>query len=166
VTAGLESIDQSVRAALEALGPGERGRFVEERERSLAEGLRAGPLLDQLCCVRLVMSRLQEGYTRALADFEERLDRRAAMGEGWRRSTARKVKGEYESPMPWLHPFRLAREDLEPLEAELQRAVVEGSRNGPDPARLGEVLARHGLGLPLPSPLMGPRFPPGAKPEI
>jgi hypothetical protein len=116
--------------------------------------------------VRLVLARLREGYAQALSNFEERLDDRSAMRDGWRKATARKVAGEYESPMPWMHPFRLASEDLEPLEQELEAAVSSGETRERDLGRLREVLEQHELTLPLPSPIVPPRFPPGARSEI
>ena len=63
--------------------------------------------------------------------------------------------------MPWLHPFKLAGEELEPLEAELEAAVLGGETRTADPGRLESVLARHGLELPLPSADVEPAFPPG-----
>lgn len=159
----LESVCESVRATLGELGEADGRLFLEERERCRAEGLTAGPLLDQLCCVRRIRSRLAEGYAEALARFEERLEQRSSMAEGWRKSTARKAPAEYESPMPWMHPFRLAGEDLESLEAELHDAVARGETKERALGRLRAVLEQHEISLPLPSPHVGPRFPPGAK---
>jgi hypothetical protein len=166
MASSMDSVCESVRVTLERLAAEDQRLFLEEKERCVEERLPDSPLLDQLCCLRLVMTRLSEGYARALAAFEDNLERRSKMGEGWRRSTARKVAGEYESPMPWVHPFRLAREELEPLEEELQAAVATGETEQRDPGRLLEVLEKHELGLPLPSPHVQPRFRPGVKPEI
>jgi hypothetical protein len=163
MTAPLDSVAQSVRATLSILDADDQRLFFEERERCTEKQLGEGPLLDQLCCLRVVRARLEQGYARALADFEERLERRAHMREGWRKSTVRKVEGEYESPMPWLHPFRLADEELEPLERELQAAVAAGETAPRDPERLREVLQRHELELPLPTPIIQPRFRPGVR---
>ena len=55
--------------------------------------------------------------------------------------------------MPWLHPFRLAREELVALQDEIAEAVARGETRNRHPERLGEVLAEHGLALPLPLPL-------------
>ena len=104
---------------------------------------------------------MSEGYARALRDFEAMLEQRIGMRPGWRKSLSRKVAGEYESPMPWLHPFRLAREALDPVQEELEAAVAAGETRERHPERLREVLAKHGLALPLPSPRMAPRFLPG-----
>jgi hypothetical protein len=163
MAASLDSVCESVRAMLAELADEDRRRFLEERDRCREQGLSEGSLLDQLCCVRLVVSRLAEGYAEALAGFEERLDQRSGMPGGWRKSMARKAPAEYESPMPWLHPFRLAKEDLEPLEEELRDAVARGETQEREPGRLRAVLERHELTLPLPSPHVPPRFPPGAK---
>jgi hypothetical protein len=163
MTAPLDSVAQSVRATLSILDADDQQLFFQEREQCTEKQLAEGPLLDQLCCLRVVRARLAEGYKRALADFEERLERRSQMSEGWRKSTARKVTGEYESPMPWLHPFRLADEELEPLERELQEAVAAGETAPRDPERLLQVLESHELELPLPTPLLEPRFRPGAR---
>ena len=163
MTAALDSVAESVRAVLSTLDADDQRLFFEKRERCAREKLREGPLLDQLCFLRVVRARLGQGYVRALADFEERLEQRSQMREGWRKSTLRKVAGEYESPMPWLHPFRLADEDLEPLERELQAAVAAGETAPRGPERLLEVLERHELGLPLPTPIVEPRFRPGVR---
>lgn len=161
MTAALDSVAESVRGTLSILDADDQRLFFEEREREKPLG--ESPLLDQLCFLRVVRTRLAEGYARALADFEERLERRSQMRQGWRKSTVRKVAGEYESPMPWLHPFRLANEDLEPLEQELQAAVGAGETAPRGPERLLEVLERHDLGLPLPTPIFQPRFRPGVR---
>jgi hypothetical protein len=146
---------------LTSVGSEDQQRFLEERRRLLEDQCAEGPLLDQLCLLRVVMARLSEGYARSLRDFEAMLEQRIGMRPGWRKSLARKVAGEYESPMPWLHPFRLAREALDPLRNELETAVAKGESRERHPERLREVLAEHGLALPLPSPLVPPRFPPG-----
>lgn len=163
MTAPLDSVVESVRATLSMLDSEDQQLFFDERGRCAEKKLGEGPLLDQLCCLRVVRVRLAQGYARALADFEERLERRSRMRQGWRKSTVRKVSGEYESPMPWLHPFRLADEDLEPLERELHEAVAAGETAVRAPERMLEVLERHELGLPLPTPIFQPRFRPGVR---
>jgi hypothetical protein len=60
-----------------------------------------------------------------------------------------------------MHPFKLAREELQPLEQQLEAAVDRGETAELDPAELQRVLERHHLELPLPSPFPPPRFPPG-----
>jgi hypothetical protein len=149
---------------LESAGSEERELFFEERRRVLADRCAESPLLDQLCLLRVVMARLSAGYARALADFEATLDQRIRMRPGWRKSLARKVAGEYESPMPWLHPFRLAREALSSVQDELEAAVAAGETRERHPERLRDVLAEHGLALPLTSPHVAPRFLPGTPP--
>ena len=57
--------------------------------------------------------------------------------------------------------LELLRSCVEPLEAELEAAVLGGETRAADPGRLESVLARHGLELPLPSADVGPAFPPG-----
>jgi hypothetical protein len=163
MTAPLDTVSENVRATVSTLDTDDQRLFFEERTRCIQKELGEGPLLDQLCCLRVVRERLAEGYARALGDFEERLERRSGMREGWRKSTVRKVAGEYESPMPWLHPFRLANEELEALERELEAAVAAGETALRDPERLLEVLARHELELPLPTPIIQPRFRPGVR---
>lgn len=159
-----DPVTAGVRETLTRLDADDRQRFAEEKERSLhEEGLPDGEALEELCCLRVILRGLSEGYDRALARFESRLDERSEMRQGWRKATVRKVSGEYESPMPWLHPFRLAREELEPLEVELREAIARGGASPRALARIEEVLAKHELALPLPDPEVQPRFPPGAK---
>jgi hypothetical protein len=157
-----DSESQAVRALLASVGAEDRQLFLAERRRLLDDRCAASPLLDQLCLLRVVMARLSEGYSEALSAFEALLEQRTRIRPGWRKGSTRKVSGEYESPMPWLHPFRLAREELDPLRAELEAAAAKGETRERRPERLQEVLAKHGLGLPLPSPLVRPRFLPGS----
>jgi hypothetical protein len=143
---------------LESIGPEERKRFLGERRRLLADPREESPLLDQLCLLRALMAELSAGYARALEAFDAALERRVRMRPGWRKSLARKVDGEYESPMPWLHPFRLAREALVPMQDELEAALAAGETRERHPERLKAALVAHGLALPLPSPHLAPRF--------
>jgi len=158
----LDSESEAVRAVLTDVGSEERKLFLEEKRRLLEDQCAESPLLDQLCLLRVVMAKLSEGYDRALSKFEAMLEQRTRMRPGWRKSIAHKVSGEYESPMPWLHPFRLARETLVPVREEIETAVARGETLERRPERLQEALAQHGLELPLPSPLMRPRFLPGS----
>jgi hypothetical protein len=64
--------------------------------------------------------------------------------------------------MPWLHPFKLAREELKPLVEEWESAIGRGETEARDPHRLREVLDGHELQLPLPSPHFEPKWRPGA----
>jgi hypothetical protein len=154
----LDSESEVVRALLTRVGSEDQKLFLEERRQLLEDEGAESPLLDQLSLLRVVMARLSEGYARALSDFEAMLEQRTRMRPGWRKSAAHKVSGEYESPMPWLHPFRLAREDLDPLRNELETALARGEIRERQPERLQEVLAKHELALPLPSPLVPPKF--------
>ena len=160
--ASIDSVSEAVRAMLRALSPEDQSLFLEEKDGYLARGVGDSPLLDQLCCVRVVMSGLSEGYAEALRRFEEGIQEKTEMPGGWRKSVTRKLPGEFESPMPWLHPFKLAREELEPLEEEMEAALASGETELRDFGRLREVLERHQLALPLPSPHLEPRFRPGA----
>jgi len=157
----LESQSQAVRAWLADAGSEDRQRFVEERRRLLEDGGAASPLLDQLCQMRVVTAGLAEGYATALSTFEAALEQRTRMRPGWRKARGRKTSSEYESPVPWLHPFRLAGEELAPLRGELETAVAAGETRERHPEQLREVLAKHELALPLPSPLVQPRYLPG-----
>ena len=158
----IDSVSDAVRATLQALGHQDQSLFLEEKNRYLEGPVGDSTLLDQLCCLRVVMTRLSEGYAAALGRFEERLEEKTEMPGGWRESVTRKLPGEFESPMPWLHPFKLAREELHPLEEEWEAALARGETEARDSARLQEVLDRHELQLPLPSPDIEPKFRPGA----
>jgi len=162
MVASIDSVSEAVRAVLQALSHEDQHLFVEEKDRYLARPVDDSPLLDQLCCLRVVTTRLSEGYAVALRRFEEGIAAKTEMPGGWRESVTLKRPGEFESPMPWLHPFKLAREDLKPLEEEWQAALARGENEARDPARLQELLDRHGLALPLPSPHFEPKFRPGA----
>ena len=151
----------AVRATLADLGREDRKLFLEERQRFLAERQPESPLLDRLCLLRVITARLAEGYADALASFESTLERRIRMRPGWRRTLRRKTVDEYESPMPWLHPFRLAREELVAVQDEIAADVARGETRDRRPERLGELLAKHGLALPLPSPLARSSSAPG-----
>ena len=162
MAASIDSVSAAVRATLQTLSRQDQSLFLEEKDRHLERPVDDSPLLDQLCCLRVVMTRLSEGYAAALRRFEEALAAKTEMPGGWRKSVTRKLPGEFESPMPWLHPFKLAREDLCPLEEEWEAALARGETEARDSARLQEVLDSHELQLPLPSPDIEPRFRPGA----
>ena len=161
MTSRVDSESEVVRAMLASASSEDRKLFLEERRRSLEDQRAESPLLDQLCLLRVVVARLYEGYATALSKFEEALEQKTRMRGGWRKSILHKVTSEFESPMPWLHPFKLAVEELDPLREEIEAAVARGETRERDPGRLQEVLAKHGLVLPLPSPFAQPRFPPG-----
>ena len=162
MAASIDSVSDAVRPILQALSHEDQHLFLEEKDRYLARRVVDSPLLDQLCCLRVVMTRLSEGYAAALRRFQEGLAAKTEMRGSWRESVTLKRPGEFESPMPWLHPFKLARGDLEPLEEEWLAALARGETEAADPARLQEVLDRHELQLPLPSPHFDPKWRPGA----
>jgi hypothetical protein len=162
MAASIDSASEAARAILRSLSREDQSLFLEEKGRYLARRAGDSPLLDQLCCLRVVMTRLSEGYAEALRRFEEGIEAKTEMPGGWRQSVTRKLPGEFESPMPWLHPFKLAREELQPLEEELEAALASGETEARDQGRLREVLERHELQLPLPSPYIEPKFRPGA----
>jgi hypothetical protein len=162
MAASIDSVSDAVRATLQTLSRQDQSLFLEEKDRYLERPVDDSPLLDQLCCLRVVMTRLSEGYAAALRRFEEGLAAKTEMPGGWRKSVTRKLPGEFESPMPWLHPFKLAREDLRPLEEEWEAALARGETEARNPTKLQQVLDSHELRLPLPSPDIEPKFRPGA----
>jgi hypothetical protein len=163
MTSSIDEVCAPVRDLLADLSSEDQRLFLEEQDLCLSQRANDGQLLDQLCCLRVVLTRLSQGYALALARFEEGLEAKASMSGGWRNSVTRKTADEYESPMPWLHPFKLARDELEPLERRLQEALASGEPAATDPGLLREVLDKYDLKLPLSSPIMEPKFGPGAK---
>ena len=95
-----DSQSELLRTMLTNVGSEDQRLISDERRRLLDDHCAEGPLLDQLCLLRVVMLRLSEGYARSLGEFEARLARRIGMRPGWRKSLAHKSSGEYESPMP------------------------------------------------------------------
>jgi hypothetical protein len=161
MASGFHSESQTVRTMLESLSSQDRDLFLEERKRLLEDRRVESPLLDQLCLLRVVMARLSDGHARALAAFEATLEQRTRMRGGWRKSVLRKMSDEYEAPMPWLHPFKLAGEELGPLAQELEAAVERGETRETEWTRLHQVLEKYQLEMPLSSLAVQPRFPPG-----
>jgi hypothetical protein len=161
MASSMDSVSENTRATLESLSPEDQQLFLEERRKVLERGVGNSSLLDQLCCLRLIMTRLAEGHEVALNAFDQALGDKLKQRTGWRKSVIRKLSGEYESPMPWMHPFKLAREELQPLEERLEAAVGRGETEELDLSELQRVLERHHLELPLPSPFLPPPFPPG-----
>ena len=161
MASSVDSVSENTRATLESLSSEDQQLFLEERGKVRERGVGDSPLLDQLCCLRLIMTRLAEGHEVALKAFDETLGEKVKKRTGWRKSVIRKLSGEYESPMPWMHPFKLAREELQPLEGRLEAAVGRGETEELDLGELQRVLERHHLELPLPSPFPPPPFPPG-----
>lgn len=161
MASSMASVSENTRATLERLSSEDQQLFLEERGKLRERGADDSPLVDQLCCLRLIMTRLAEGHEVALRAFDETLGDKVEKRTGWRKSVLRKLSGEYESPMPWMHPFKLAREELQPLVERLEAAVDRGDTAELEPGELQRVLERHQLELPLPSPFPPPRFPPG-----
>ena len=157
----LAPCSQSVQTILESLGSEDQALFQQERDRRIEQGLSESSLLEQLCCLHVIRARLAEGYQQALTSFQATLEGKASQRVGWRRHSLRKVKGEYESPMPWMHPFKLAGEALQPFAEELETALADGETEERDSGRLEEVLAQYDLELPLPPPFPKPRWGPG-----
>ena len=161
MASSMDSVSENTRATLESLSSEDQQLFLEERGKVMERGVGGSPLVDQLCCLRLIMTRLAEGHQLALNAFDESLGDKVKKRTGWRKSVILKLSGEYESPMPWMHPFKLAREELQPLEERLEAAVDRGETEELDLSELQRVLERHHLELPLPSPFPPPPFPPG-----
>jgi len=161
MAASMKSVSEKVRATLGGLSSEEQQLFLKEKNEALEGKASDGPLLDQLCFVRLLMAMLAEGHKVAVTDFQATLDGKMHMRGGWRKSIMRKVPSEYESHMPWMHPYKLAREDLQPLEAQLAAAVAKGETEEKDWALIEQVLDRHRLDLPLSVPALLPEFQPG-----
>jgi len=160
MTSSMDSISKIIRTDLSSFSSEDQQFFLEEKNRHLEGQIKDSSLLDQLCWLCLIRTRLSEGYKKALNTYKEKLEERTMMIGGWRKSPTMKAASEYESPMPWLHPFKLAGEELQPLEDELKAAVAEGETDEMDLVRLQEVLAKHKLWLPLPSPSLKPKYTP------
>ncbi len=148
-----DSRSETVQATLAELGSRDRELFLEVRRQLLEEEHRESPLLDQLCLLRVITTRLAEGYAGALAKFEARLEQRIRMRPGWRRMLRHKSASDHESPMPWLHPLRLAHEALVAMQDQVEQDVSSGETRDAHAEQLAEVLARHGLALPLSGPV-------------
>ncbi len=160
MTSSMDSISEKLGSKLDNLSPEDNRLFFEEKDKYLKRQIIDSPLLDQLCCVHLIITRLSEGYERALTEFEGRLEARTTLLEGWRKSLTTKEMEEFESPMPWLHPFKLATEELKPLSDALETAVMRGETEEKDLGKLQEVMGKYKLQFPLPSHIMKPRYPP------
>lgn len=160
MTSSIDSISEIIRTALSSFSSKDQEFFLKEKNIHLERQIKDSSLLDQLCWVRLIRTRLSEGYKKTLNTYKEKLKGRTGMMGGWRKSPTMKATSEYESPMPWLHPFKLAGEELQPLEDELKAAVVEGETYEKDLGKLQEVLDKYKLQLPLPSPSLKPKYTP------
>ena len=160
MTTSMDSISEIIRTDLSSLSSEDQQFFLEEKDRHLEGQVKDSSLLDQLCWLYLIRTRLSEGYKKTLNTYKEKLEGRTRMMGGWRKSPTLKAESEYESPMPWLHPFKLAGEELQPLEDELKAAVAEGETDEKDLGKLQEVLTKYKLRLPLPAPSLKPKYTP------
>lgn len=157
MTSSKDSKSKKASYELGNLSSEEQRRFQEEKDSYVKRQITDSPLLDQVCLLRLIIAQLSGGYAKALTDFEEKLGTRVRMLDGWRQSKIKKAS-EFESPMPWLHPFKLAAEELQRLQEELEAAVMKGETEEKDLGRLREVMDKYQLQLPLPSHLIRPRY--------
>lgn len=158
MTSSKDSISEKGGYKPDNLSSEDQRLFLQEKDKYVKRQINDSPLLDQLCLLHLIIAQLSEGYTKALADFEEKLGGRTKMLEGWRQSKIKKVAAEFESPMPWLHPFKLAAEELQLLQEELEAAVMKGETEEKGLGKLREVMDKYQLQLPLPSHLIQPRY--------
>lgn len=156
----IDSVSENVRASLEKLNSTDQSLFLAEKERVMEQPVSDSPLLDQLCWVRLIRMMLSEGHSKTLTEFENKLKQRTKMVRVWRKSPTIKSASEYEGPMPWLYPFKLAGEALKPLEESLEAAVTSGQTEEKDLTILQEVLDKYKINLPLQPQSTTPRFPP------
>jgi len=153
-------LSESIRKVLRDLGEDDRRLFLRYKTSLIEDQIGDSPLLDQLCWVRLVRTRLSDNYAMALSTYREGLAGRVNMPGGWRKSRTIKSRGEFESPMPWLHPYKLAGEALQPLEEELHRSVTSGQTAERDISRLLQVLEEHDIRFPISPSQLSPKFPP------
>ncbi|MEE8399476.1 MAG: hypothetical protein V3S89_10755 [Desulfobacterales bacterium] len=160
MTTTIDSVSESVKTSLEKLSSVNQKLFLAEKERSLKQPISNSPLLDQLCWVKLIRIMLADGHSMRLTEFKNDLKERSKRVMSWRKSPTIKTDGEFEGPMPWLHPFKLAGEALWPLEISLEEAVTSGQTEEEDLTALQEVLHRHNIDLPLQPQSTTPRFPP------
>ena len=160
MSSSMDSLLNKVGLKPDNLSPEDHRLFLEKKNEYLKRQIIDSPLLDQLCCLKSIMIRLSEGYERALREFEERLETRTMLLEGWRKSLITKTTEEFESPMPWLHPFKLAKEELRPLSEALENAVMKGETEEKDLGELQDVMVKYSLQFPLPSHRIQPRYPP------
>lgn len=145
---------------LDDLSSDDKQLFQDIKSEWQKKQIKESPLLDQLCWVQLIRRRLSDSFAKALLSQREKLEKRAKMPSRWRESPTIKSPEEFEGPMPWLHPYKMAGEALAPLEQELKTAINSGDTNANDISMLGEVLSKHNLKFPLASDEPIPRFPP------
>lgn len=156
----IDSSSESIGKSLKNLSEDDRRLFLEYKKTIMGNQVADSPLLDQLCWVRLVRTRLLDNYTIALSASKEKLKERIDMPGGWRESRTVKTASEFESPMPWLHPFKLAAEELKSFEEGLNAAVSSGETEEKDATMLQEVLDKYDIRFPITSSHLSPKFPP------
>ncbi len=157
MTLSMNSVSENMQDKLKNLDPGDQKLFLAKKEKYIKRNINDSPLLDQLCYVHLIITRLSEGYSKALAGFEGKLDSQLSALESWRDSFSIKMDGEYESPMPWLHPLKLAGSELKPLEEELEADVLKGETQERDLKKLYKTMDQYQLRLPLPGDFLRQR---------
>ena len=156
----IDSVSESIRKLLVDLGEEDLRLFLDDKATYIQRHSSDSPMLDQLCWVRLIRVRLAEAFSVALSNYKERLKGRTSMPGGWRKSPTTKTPSEFESPMPWLHPYKLAGEALRPLEEALETAVTSGETAIQDLSILENVCRQYDIQLPLSSQTSNPSFPP------
>jgi hypothetical protein len=142
-------LSEHIKTALINLSPEDQRFFSETKENYTKREMADSPLLDQLCWVLLIEIRLKENFSKVLSTYTERLKSRIDMPDGWRKSTTIKSYSELESPMPWLHPFKLAADDIQSLEEELVSAVSARETAEKDLKILQEIFDQYNLQFPL-----------------
>ena len=145
---------------LDSLSSDDKKLFLDLKSEWQKKQIQESPLLDQLCWVQLIRRQLTDRFAKALSSHKEKLEKRVKMPSRWRKSPTIKSPEEFEGPMPWLHPYKMAGQALAPLEKELTAAVGSGDTKAKDIAMLKEVLSKHNLQYPLASEAPVPRFPP------
>lgn len=156
----IPSESEHIQTILNKLNPEDQQLFSETKENYTKRAIADSPLLDQLCWIQLISARLKEHYSTVLSSYEERLKNRIDMPEGWRKLKTIKSPSEFESPMPWLHPFKLTADAIKPLEEELETAVSAGETKEKDLKNLQDLFDKYNLQFPLESLSLKPKYPP------
>jgi len=160
MVSSIDSVSESIRELLVKLSEEQQNSFLDDKAAFMQRQINDSPALDQLCWVRLIRVLLAETLARDLARYTERLESRMSMPGGWRESRTIKSSAEFESPMPWLHPYKLAGEALQPLEEKLETAATSGENQEVDLTKLGKVLEKYDIRLPLAESFYKPKFQP------
>ena len=156
----IPSASEHIQTTLHKLNPEDQQLFSETKENYTKRQIVDSPLLDQLCWIQLINARLKEHYSTVLSSYTERLKNRIDMPGGWRKLRTIKSSGEFESPMPWLHPFKLTADALQPLEEELEPAVSAGETKEKDLKKLQDLFDKYNLQFPLEPLSLKPKYPP------